>query len=53
MGHNRSLLGEFWTFLMIKKIWWLTPIIVVLLLASVLIIFSQASTMSSLVYALL
>ena len=35
---SSGLLGEFWAFLKTNKKWWLTPIILVLLLVGVLII---------------
>ena len=52
MSNNRSLLYEVWDFLKVRKAWWLTPIIVMLLLISVLIIFSQSSSISPFIYAL-
>ena len=35
---STGLLGEFWAFLKTNKKWWLTPIILVLVLVGVLII---------------
>ncbi len=35
-----SLLGEFWEFLRYNKKWWLTPIILVLLLVGTLVVLS-------------
>lgn len=49
---NQSLLREFWNFLNVRKAWWLTPIIVLLLLVGVLIILSQSSAISPFIYAL-
>ncbi|HLC66293.1 MAG TPA: DUF5989 family protein, partial [Candidatus Nanoarchaeia archaeon] len=49
---NHSFLGEVWDFLKVRKAWWLTPIIVMLLLVAVLIIFAQSSAVSPFVYAL-
>lgn len=48
---NRSLLGEVWNFLKVRKAWWLTPVIIVLLLVGVLIIVSQSSALSPFIYA--
>ena len=39
-GRQMGLLAEFWEFLKHEKKWWLTPIIVVLLLLGVLIFLS-------------
>ena len=52
MSNNRSLLGELWDFLKVRKAWWLTPIIIMLVLVGVLIVFSQSSVVSPLIYAL-
>ncbi|MFH1721663.1 MAG: DUF5989 family protein [Candidatus Altiarchaeota archaeon] len=47
------LIGEFWTFLKVRKKWWLTPIILMLLLVGVLIIFGESSAVSPFIYALI
>ena len=52
MRNNKSLLMEVWGFLKIRKAWWLTPIIILLILAGVLIIFGQSSALSPFIYAL-
>lgn len=52
MAKNKSLLGEFWEFLKERKAWWLTPIIIMLVLVGVLIIFGQSSAVSPFIYAL-
>ena len=38
-----SMLGEFWDFLAHNKKWWLTPIILALLLVGVIIIFGSTA----------
>ena len=52
MAKNRSLLGELWDFLKVRKAWWLVPIIIMLILVGILIIFSQSSAVSPFIYAL-
>jgi hypothetical protein len=52
MSNNKSLLGETWSFLKVRKAWWLTPIVVMLVLIGVLIIFGQSSAVSPFIYAL-
>jgi len=52
MSKNKSLLGELWDFLRVRKKWWLLPIIIMLLLVGILIIFGQSSAVSPFVYAL-
>jgi len=52
MPKNRSLLGEIWDFLKVRKAWWLSPIIIMLVLVGVLIVFGQSSSVSPFIYAL-
>ncbi|MBI2136469.1 hypothetical protein HYU06_05340 [Candidatus Woesearchaeota archaeon] len=52
MSKNKSLLGELWDFMMIRKAWWLAPIIIMLVLVGLLIIFGQSSALSPFIYAL-
>ena len=52
MANNRSLIVEIWDFLKVRKKWWLLPIIIMLILAGVLIIFGQSSSLSPFIYAL-
>ncbi len=49
---NKSLLGEVWDFLKVRKAWWLTPIVVMLILVAALIILGQSSAISPFIYAL-
>ena len=51
LNSNRSLLKEFWLFLKAEKVWWLTPILVVLLLVAVVFFLqSSAPFLAPLVY---
>jgi hypothetical protein len=52
MAKNKSLLGEVWSFLKVRKAWWLAPIITMLVLIGILIVFSQSSAVSPFIYAL-
>ena len=52
MSNNKSLLGEFWNFLKVRKKWWLAPVIIMLILVGILIIFGQSSALSPFIYAL-
>jgi hypothetical protein len=47
-----SLLKEFWDFLRVRKKWWLTPIIITLLLLGALIFFTQSSAIAPFIYTL-
>jgi len=48
-----TLLGELWEFLKVRKAWWITPIIVMLILVAVLLVLGQTGGGASpFVYAL-
>lgn len=47
-----GILKEFWDFLKVRKKWWLTPIVVVMVLLGALIVFSQGSAISPFIYTL-
>tara|TARA_Y100000310_G_C20500664_1_gene723814 strand:+ start:173 stop:334 length:162 start_codon:yes stop_codon:yes gene_type:complete len=52
MSNNKPLLTELWDFLKVRKAWWLSPIIIMLILVGILIVFGQSSAVSPFVYAL-
>jgi len=47
-----SIVQEFWEFLKIRKRYWLAPILLVLILLSLLIIFTQSSPVAPFIYTL-
>ena len=47
-----NLLKEFWQYLMQNKKWWITPIMVMLLLLGALIFFTQSSAVAPFIYTL-
>lgn len=47
-----SIIKEFWSFLRVRKKWWLAPIIIMLVLLGALIIFTQGSALAPFIYAL-
>ncbi len=47
-----SIIREFFEFLKVRKKWWLTPIVVLLLLLGALIVFTQGSALAPFIYAL-
>ena len=47
-----SVLKEFWEFLKHKKRYWLAPIVLMLLLLSLLIVFTQGSAVAPFIYTL-
>ena len=52
MGKNKNIISELWSFMKQNKAWWLTPIIIMLILVGVLIFLGQSSAVSPFVYAL-
>ncbi len=49
---NKSLIGEFWSYFKERKVWWMVPIIILILLVGILIILAQSSSISPFIYAL-
>ena len=49
---RQSLIAEFWEFLKIRKRYWLLPIVIVMLLFSALIVFTESSAIMPFIYAL-
>lgn len=49
---NISLIAEFWDFLKHRKKWWLAPILILLVLLSFLIIFTEGSALAPFIYAI-
>ena len=49
---NQSLIGEFWEFLKVRKKWWLTPIVLFLVLLGALIVMTQGSALAPFIYTL-
>ena len=49
---NQNLVTEFWEFLKVRKRFWLLPIVIVLLLLSALIVFTESSVIAPFIYTL-
>jgi len=47
-----SIVAEFWDFLKVRKKWWLTPIVLFLVLLGALIIFTEGSAVAPFIYTL-
>lgn len=52
MGSNFGVVGELLGFLWKRKLWWLIPMIVVLLVFGLLLIFASASGVGPFIYTL-
>lgn len=44
------ILAEFWAFLRERKLWWMAPIIIVLLLLGLLIVLTEGSAIAPFIY---
>jgi drug/metabolite transporter superfamily protein YnfA len=49
---NLGIVGEFLTFLWRRKLWWLIPMVVVLLVFALLLVFASASGVGPFIYTL-
>jgi hypothetical protein len=49
---NKSFFGEIWSFLKLRKAYWLVPVVVMILIAGALIIVGKSSAVSPFIYAL-
>jgi len=49
---RRGLLGEFWDFLVVRKKWWLAPIIIIMVLVGGLLVFAQGSALAPFIYTI-
>ena len=49
---NQSLMSDFFEFLMVRKRYWLLPIVIVLFLFGVLIVFTESSAVAPFIYTL-
>ena len=47
-----SILMEFWEFLRVRKRYWLAPIVIVFVLLSLLIVFTESSAVAPFIYTL-
>ena len=52
MGSNVGIVGELLSFLWKRKLWWLIPMVAVLLLFGLLLIFASASGVGPFIYTL-
>ena len=52
MRRRFAIFGEMWTFLWARKLWWIAPIIIMLLLLSILVVFTEGSALAPFIYTL-
>ncbi|HVF70553.1 MAG TPA: DUF5989 family protein [Chthoniobacterales bacterium] len=47
-----SILAEFWTFLRVRKKWWLAPIAILLLTLGLILVLAEGSALAPFIYSL-
>ncbi|OGL39954.1 MAG: hypothetical protein A2042_00350 [Candidatus Schekmanbacteria bacterium GWA2_38_11] len=47
-----SIFSELWQFMKVRKKWWLGPILLILLILSLLIVFTEGSALAPFIYAI-
>ncbi len=47
-----SIFGELWSFMKVRKKWWLGPIVLTMLLLSALIVLTEGTAVAPFIYAL-
>ena len=52
MSGRLSILREFWSFLRVRKKWWLAPIVVLLLTLGLILIVTEGSALAPFIYSL-
>jgi len=48
-----SIVKEFWSFLKVRKKWWLTPIVLFLLMLGVILVAAKGPALAPFIYSLL
>ena len=49
---SMSLMKELWSFMKVRKKWWLLPVLVVLVAVSALLVFAQGSALAPFIYTI-
>ena len=52
MKSRMSIFRELWDFMRVRKMWWLLPIIIFLVLLGILIVFTEGSALAPFIYTL-
>ena len=52
MKAKLSIVGEFWSFLRVRKKWWLAPIVVLLLTLGLILVLTEGSALAPFIYSL-
>ena len=52
MNAKLSILKEFWSFLRVRKKWWLAPIVILLLTVGLILVLTEGSALAPFIYSL-
>jgi hypothetical protein len=52
MGSKLSILKEFWSFLRVRKKWWLAPVVVLLFALGLILVLTEGSALAPFIYSL-
>lgn len=52
MNGKLSIIIELWEFLQARKKWWITPIVIVLVLLGAILVFAQGSVLAPFIYTM-
>jgi hypothetical protein len=52
MNGKLSVLGELWSFLRVRKKWWLAPIVILLLGLGLILVVTEGSSLAPFIYSL-
>jgi hypothetical protein len=47
-----GIIREFWSFLRVRKKWWITPIVLFLVVLGALLVFAKGSALAPFIYSL-
>jgi hypothetical protein len=52
MPGKLSIVTEFWSFLRVRKKWWLAPIVILLLTLGLILVLTEGSALAPFIYSL-
>jgi hypothetical protein len=52
MNGKLSILREFWSFLCVRKKWWLAPVVILLLTLGLILVLTEGSVLAPFIYSL-
>ena len=52
MSSKLSIVREFWSFLRVRKEWWLAPIVILLLTLGLILVLTEGSALAPFIYSL-